>query len=372
MSVVINDDGIDIDGVRKVTFPTGVAVNMDDLSNVINYEKSNADNVLFEKTAPASLKILAGFKCKVGTASISLDNDVVLSLDTNLATGLTKTAGTDYYIYSEEAGTFFISDDKTLMGARLIGGFHYGLTAEAEAPTGMKTEDDMVAIRGINKYSLWDLKFKSVAGNDGMVLVGTKWYDIYLLNSEHITNGTSKAGAIIGAGTTDYGRAIPKIPLAYGGNGALTYGKLTWFQLCEIAKSHGKELIEYAEFPTIAYGVAEGKSSSTDGYETTAGAIEHYPELTSVFGIEQATGVQYVWGKDLSKREDGAGAWKDVLDGRGQIYSYGANNQVAVLLGGHRDDGVYAGSRASFWSYYVWYSFWSVGSRFACDHLKLV
>lgn len=69
-----------------------------------------------------------------------------------------------------------------------------------------------------------------------MVKVGNDWYDIYLLNSEHITNGTSKAGA------TTNGRAIPKIPLEYGGNGTLTYGKFTWFQACEIGKAHGKRL----------------------------------------------------------------------------------------------------------------------------------
>jgi hypothetical protein len=361
MSVKIDENGIKVDGVQKINF----------LDNYINFEKKNTDIVLFEKTSPSSFKVLSGLKLKVGTTDIVLDSDYVLSLDTNLDTG-SKVAGTDYYVYAKSDSTFYISLDKTITDDRLIGGFHYGLTAENESVTGNKTEADMVAIRGINAYSFWDLKFRAVAGNEGMVLVGSKWYDIYLLNSEHIDNGTSKAGATISAGTTDYGRAIPKIPLEYGGNNSLTYGKLTWFQLCEIAKSHGKELIGYDEFPTIAYGVYEGKSSSTDGYETVAGKIEHYPELTSKFGIEQASGVQYVWGKDLSKREDGAGAWKDVLDGRGQMYSYGTYSQVAVLLGGYRVYGVYAGSRTSNWSNSVWYSSWDVGSRFACDHLKLV
>ena len=205
-----------------------------------------------------------------------------------------------------------------------------------------------------------------------MVCIGKKWYDIYLLNSEHIANGTSKAGLLIAAGATTNGRAIPKIPLEYGGNGTLTYGKFTWFQACEIAKAHNKQLISYAEFPTIAYGVTEGVSSSTNGYETVAGKIEHYPHLTSKYGIEQAAGTEWIWGSDLA---NGYGttdfAWKDNTDGRGQIYST-SNSPTAVLLGGNRAGGVGAGSRASSWSYYVWFSNWVIGCRFACDHLELV
>jgi len=286
-----------------------------------------------------------------------------ITVDGTLMSLVTPTAGTDYY-FSKTA-------IQTVKDANTIGGFHYGLTAEAEAPTGNKTEADMVLIRGINAYSIWTKWFRPVCEPEGMVFIGSKWYDIYLLNSEHITNGTSKAGATIAAGATSYGRAIPKIPLAYGGNGTLTYGKLTWFQLCEIAKSHSKELIDYAEFPTIAYGVNEGKSSSTNGYETVAGKVEHYSNLTSKFGIEQASGVQWVWGKDLM---NGYGttafAWTDNADQRGRIYST-PNSPTAVLLGAHRSDGVNAGSRASNWGNYVWNSSWLIGSRFSCDHLEV-
>ena len=46
-------------------------------------------------------------------------------------------------------------------------------------------------------------------------------------------------------------------------------------------------------------------------------------------------------------------------------------NKIAVILGGNRDNGVNAGSRASAWHDYVWFSVWDVGCRFACDHLEL-
>lgn len=287
-----------------------------------------------------------------------------ISIDGTTLTVSGPVSGTDYY-FSKTAIT-------TVKNIDTIGGFHYSLTQTTEGATGNKTSADMTAIAGINAYSIWTNWFRPTCDPKGMVHIGGKWYDIYLLNSEHIINGTSKAGATIAAGATSYGRAIPKIPLEYGGNGSLNYGKLTWFQVCEIAKSHGKELISYAEFPTIAYGVNEAKSSSTNGYESVAGKVEHYSNLTSKFGIEQATGVQYIWGKDLMNGYGStAFALKSETDGRGQIYST-SNSPTAVILGGLRDDGVNAGSRCSNWNNYVWNSNWNIGCRFACEYFKII
>ncbi|MCT7633929.1 hypothetical protein N5U36_00585 [Aliarcobacter butzleri] len=326
---------------------------------------------LFVKVSPTSIKIPAGLKLTVGAESFKVATDYTLTLASNLLVPETKTAGTDYYVYAKANGTFYISSNKNITTDRLIGGFHYGLVGESEAATGNKTEADMVKIRGINAYSFWDLKYRPVANSEGMVCIGKKWYDIYLLNSEHITNGTSKAGATIAAGAITNGRAIPKIPLEYGGNGTLTYGKFTWFQACEIAKAHGKQLISYAEFPTIAYGVLEGVSSSTNAYEVVAGKIEHYPALTSKYGIEQATGVQWIWDSNLANYPmDTTWAWRDNTDSRGQIYST-EDSPTAVILGGDRISGVIAGSRASRWYNHVWDSYWYIGCRFACDHLEL-
>ena len=64
-------------------------------------------------------------------------------------------------------------------------------------------------------------------------------------------------------------------------------------------------------------------------------------------------------------------AWSAVTEGRGSIHAT-ANSPTAVILGGDRDGASYSGSRASNWSYYVWYSSWAIGVRFACDSLKLV
>ena len=130
-------------------------------------------------------------------------------------------------------------------------------------------------------------------------------------------------------------------------------------------------MISYAEFPTITYGVLEGASSQTNAYEVVAGKIEHYPNLTSKYGIEQATGVQWIWGSNLANYPtDTTWAWRDNTDSRGQIYST-ESSPTAVILGGLRDHGVNAGSRASSWNNYVWHSDWHIGCRFACDHLEL-
>ena len=291
---------------------------------------------------------------------------------TYLGTELTiasPVAGTDYYF--NESGIQTVKDASTL------GGFHYGLTPHAEAPTGNKTEADMVKIRGINAHSIWTKSFRPTCSPEGMVYINGRWYDIYLLNSEHIVNGTSKAGTTIAAGVADAnGRAIPKIPLAYGGDGTVNYGKFTWFQACEVVASHKKTLISYAEFPSIAYGVTEMKSSLTDAYETVSGKVEHYPNLTSKFGIEQATGVQWTWGKDVGGNRDEASVtwdWRENLtDNRGDIYALHDNHVTAVLLGANRDVGVRAGSRSSNWGNYVWYSDWFFGCRAACNHLELI
>ena len=335
-----------------------------------------ASGPLLIKVSPSSIKIPAGFKYTSGENSYKLDTDYTLTLASNLV-GSTKTAGTDYFVYAKSDGTFYISASDAITTDRLIGGFHYGLVGESEALTGNKTEAMMVEQRGIWSHSCWDLKFRPSSSVRGKNFAHGIWVDIYLADEDIAIRGYSSpwksAGvkAKIAAGTTDYGRAIPKIPLAFGGNGTLTYGKFTWFQAAEIAASLKCFLIDYEKFPSLAYGILENVSSSTNGYETTAGAIEHYPNLTSRY-MEQAAGVQWIWGSNLANYPtDTTWAWKANTDSRGQIYSTN-NSPTAVILGGARDDGVNAGSRASNWLSYVWVSHWSVGCRFACGHFELV
>ncbi|RXJ93331.1 hypothetical protein CRV00_11815 [Malaciobacter molluscorum] len=336
-----------------------------DIFKIDVYNKPNFDEVLFIKSTPSSLIIPKGFTVKVDNVIVEVSSNTTLDLDTNLDTG-SKIAGTDYVVYAKKDGTFYLSVNEKKTEDRLIGGFHYGLIGHTEIATGNKTEADMAQIRGINAYSFWDLKFRPVASPKGMVFIKDKWYDIYLCNSEHITNGTSKALTTIAGGTLTNGRKYPKMPLEFGGDNTLTYESFKWFHACEIAKANAKQLIDYAEFQTIAYGVQEGvDASAVDGDGAT---VEHYDYLTSKWGIEQASGTQWIWGNDLT---NGYGttsfSWKNNTENRGQIYAT-ANAPVAVIFGGDRANGMIAGSRASNWNNYVWNMYWNIGCRFSSEH----
>ena len=328
--------------------------------------KADWESPCFVKNSPTTASIKAGTKVVAGEKTIEFSTNTPIIMPA-------LTAGEDYSIWVHKDGTIEAVHDPyenpaDVADALKVGGFHFSLTPSGEAPTGNKTEADMEQIRGINAHSIWDLKWRWANGQPrGMLFYAGVWVDIYLLNAEHITYGTSRAGQWIAGGSASSGRQIPKIPLRYGGDGNTNYGKFTWFQAGEVARSHGKKLIPYQTFPSLAYGVSEGKSSSTDGYEVTAGAIEHYPHLLSACGMEQAAGVQRIWGADIIGPV-GTG-WQDLADGRGQIYGTSAA-PVGALLGGSRANGSSAGSRCSYWNYQVWYSSSSVGGRCAGDHLQ--
>jgi hypothetical protein len=370
--ISIDENGIKVNNVTKYSFT----------DSYVNFEKANSDKVAFEKTAPDTIKVLSGLRVRVGSNDIAIDSDVTLKLPDDLDEG-SKTAGLDYFIYVKNDGTFYLSADMEKVDDRLIGGFHYSLVPEDEATTGNKTEDDMVAIRGINKYSIWDLKFRPTSDPRGMVHILGRWYDIYLGDSNYgirkYSSPSVHTGANIAGGGTDYSRQYPKIPLEFGGDGDTDYGSYTWFQSCEVVGVAGKSLLKYEEFQKIAYGVVEGaRAHGTYDYDTDddEGKVTHYPEFVSKWGIEQASGNEWIWGADVggARDEDSTSwGWRDKTGGRGQIYALHDNHITAVIHGGQRDesDGV-PGSRCSSWDNYVWYSRWHRGSRGSCDHLKLV
>ena len=288
------------------------------------------------------------------------------------------TPGTDYAIYLCNDGTlradasFSAPTGFTAATSRKIGGFHYAPGSNALAQAGGD------AVAAINPYSLWDLKWRPACADPrGMTLVAdTFWCDIYLLGADHHVNGTSRHGVTI----ADSG-SPPKVPGAFGGNGSDTYAP-TQYACAEIMASHGKQLLSYGEFAAAAYGVTEvaqrGSDPVTTGLGTSnAGSSNADNKFTSKWGVIQAAGVQWVWGRDLSYRADGADAaaitafaWKAVTSGRGSVYAQGANGLVAALLGGDWHDGSYCGSRASYWGSTPWHSGTNIGARGRCDHLR--
>lgn len=247
-----------------------------------------------------------------------------------------KVAGTDYCVY-EQKGTYIISDNENIKNATKIGGFHYGLISEDFEAQNNIDEKHAFNIAGINAYSIWDDKHRPICDPKGMVHIkkANIWVDIYLCNSEFETKGTSKAFGAILAGDAGEGRKLPN------GNANFKYEDFE-----AVGKLFDKRMLTKDEFQIAMDGVKENVSAE----DLDNGTIKHIDFLTSKFGIEQATGVQWIWSADKYKDYD----------------------DRAVILGGDRDDGVNAGSRASSWNYYVWGADWCIGCRFACDHLKLV
>lgn len=345
------------------------------ISDTNGFIKPTGDSVLFTKASVSSITIPVGTKILAGanivqvltTAyTLSLNSVGVGALDTG-----TKAAGTDYYVYALEAGGFIVSANATnptgytTANSRKIGGFHYGVIPEAFTAINNITASDATKIAGINSYTFWDLKFMPVNGDPrGMFFANSKWYDLYLCNTDHHLYGTSAAGKTIAGGTILNGRTYPKIPLFYGGDGTVTYGTFTWFESAELGAAYGKEQLSYDEFVAVAYGVLEASSAST----ADTGVTQHLANYTSKFGMCMATGCQYIWSRNVFSDTSGTYVWQAITEGRGSVYSVGTNPKTA-LLGGNRDTVANSGSRASSWANHVWLTHWTLGARFACSHL---
>jgi hypothetical protein len=210
----------------------------------------------------------------------------------------------------------------------------------------------------INPYSFWDLKFRpSCTDPRGMTLVANNfWADIYILNTDSDANGTSKFGATIADGSSP-----PKRPLAFGGNGTVAYATLNWWEANEVLAAFGKRSASYQEYSALAFGTTEANSIGADQITTKLNAAH-----TSKWGVIQATGVMYIWGKDFGGGALGA-AWVANTGGRGSTYQL----PNAAIFGGLWNDGALAGSRFSFWNTSPTYSNGVVSARGVCDLLLL-
>jgi len=66
----------------------------------------------------------------------------------------------------------------------------------------------------------------------------------------------------------------------------------------------------------------------------------------------------------------GSGAWRDIAEGRGEIYTFN-DDLRAGDFGGTWDDGARAGSRSSAWLFSVSGSSLIISGRGVADHLIL-
>lgn len=303
---------------------------------------------ILTKTGAATLSLIAGVTVIVGGVARMYSTATAVSMPS-------MTAGADYFVHALSDGSFVATADiappsgYSVDTSRLIGGFHYGLGSS------------------IVPASIWDLGFRPACADPrGMVLLpgGGVWGDIYLLNTDPATNGTSKTARTIADGASP-----PKIPIAFGGNGSMAYTTFTWYEAAEVLRAFGKRLPNHAEYSAAAYGATEASSCGTDPVST--GRTSGY---TSAIGIEQASGCLWIWGRETSHFPSPSVSWAWLTgktNGRGSVYASNDPGLVAAVFGGDWGSGSSSGSRASDWLCAPWNSGASVGARGFCDHLNL-
>ncbi len=326
------------------------------------FSKADYSSVVFTRTGNAAISLKAG-------TEVSVAGIILRYLMATPVTMPALTAGTDYAVYVCSDGSlradvnFSAPTGYTTANSRRIGGFHYAAGGNATAQAGGDTTAQ------INPYSLWDIKWRPACPDPrGMTLVaGRFWADIYLTGTDVDANGSSRYGVTIADGSSP-----AKIPALFGGNGSTAYGSFTWWQAGEVLSAVGKELLSYGDFAAAAYGVSEGVSRGNDpvttGFATTnAGSSNADQKFTSKWGIIQAAGCIWVWGRDISGSA-GSNAWQDVTGGRGQLYG----TSIAAIFGGYWTGGAFCGSRASYWGHVPWVSYADIAARGRCDHLSHV
>ena len=340
----------------RTTLGLGNAATANLLGPNAYFAKSDPTKVAWTKTGNGTAKLNQLLHVEVNGLILIIAADTAITMPS-------LTAGTDYAIWCKTDGALEASSNHVTppsANARRIGGFHYAPGGNAGAQDGGDTTAQ------INAYSFWDLKWR-FAGPDprGMALVaGAFWADIYLLNTDPDTNGTSKYNVTIADGSSP-----PKIPTAFGGNGSTTYGTLTWFEAQEVLAAYGKRCPTQAEFMALAYGVTEKTSRGSDPGSTGLDQAR-----TSRWGIMQATGNLLVWGRELSgSGNSNAAGWAAFdTENRGDFYYPADFKLTAALLGGDWGNGENAGSRCALWHSAPSDSYGDIGVRGLGDHLQLV
>lgn len=339
------------------------------------FYKANPNLPAFVKTGGSTLSIRAQTRVEVAGAWLEFPHDTAVPLPALVA-------GTDYAIWCSPAGALQANADPfnapatpPVAGARRIGGFHFGLVAPGTTPAGgsfattgftntggsmIWTQAAVDRIAGINEFSIWDLAWRCKGQQRGMVLDPQTevWHAIYFCSVNHIVNGISRFNTDVASGTV-----LPRIPLAYGGDGTLNYGRLSQYECEEIAASFGLRLPNVDEFRSAMFGVTEAQSLG--GAAATIPLTARQPGYTSRLGIEQATGHLWVFARGNSAA--GGSAW---IAGPNRGDAFG--NPWVVLLGGDRGDAARSGSRASNSADVAWFSSWDFALRAAGDLLKHV
>lgn len=274
-------------------------------------------------------------------------NGVELSLNDE---GVVKKEGTDYLIWNDGNSFFLCAETEKISPTNqvfnkeaaitrgdIVGGFHYGQCGEDFKAINNIGKKHAKKLAGIKANTIWDQYHRPACDPKGMAYVKALdlWVDMYLVSDKYEEVGTSAAGYNILAGYEHYGRKLPKDKT-----------ECKWQDFKEIGDKFGKRMLTEKEFQVAMYGVKENHSAG----DLDNGITKHIPDFMSKYGIEQATGCQWIWSSE----------------------QYGDNIERKKIFGGGRDYTVESGSRSSAWINTVWNTHWHIGSRYACNPLHPV
>lgn len=353
---------------KKLITPDGdINGNIDARSSIIVatspafYERSSLPTPAQTKITIAPTWInINGTGC-VSAADCVLDLNSATAWDNGTYATAGNRAGKDFYIYaaktqSGSTPSFVLSANATCPtgyaagNVRQIGGFHCLCksvgTISGHALSGYVTGDILPA-------SVWDLKWRAISSNAGMVWCGTTWVDIYLAGWDG-----------------------SKLVSQYGAEIQDGYSTVPWHgeKFVEYFHKLGKRLIWRDEFVDFAKGSNEKTNiAGTSDPGTTGGHVDTAGRrMISNYGVEDCVGVQWQWCGDISMLPATAGASNRVANDTNyylENYAWDPGNRVGeatvdgdktkygntygvgpvrLLVGADWDDGSSCGSRSVF------------------------
>jgi len=266
--------------------------------------------------------------------------DIEINAESNLDTGTSLSAGTDYYVYvvdnADGMSSLVVSlnstypDGYTADNSRKIGGFHC-LCADVGTISGHYLSGYVAG--DILPQSVWCLNHRPESEPEGMVYdPGTgKWVDIYLASVQ-----SGELGSVNGATIADGASAEA----------------FHWYKFDQWLRRIKKRFPFQGEFVSMSLGSNQGTNiagdsdpGTTGGHSDTAGR-----RMISDIGCEDCCGALFQWGIEAAASGGGT-AWSDAYDSNDSDVA-GQHYEVPnrPRFGGSWDDGSWCGSRGSAWN----------------------
>ena len=312
--------------------------------------------------APDRYTVLTPPVVQIAVGSMSLTLPAQVALDLSVAATWDTTGGTDYTTAANRAGKDFYIYYCQLTGSpvpvikvsanattptgydastsRKVAGFHC-LCVNAGAIGGHTLTGYLAG--DILPQSVWGLNHRAESENEGMVYSNklSLWVDIYLFNGTG-TSTTSINGATIKDNTVRFN---------YTEYAALVKKRLLW----------DYELIVASEGCNIGTAISGAVDAvTTSGHTDSAGR-----RMLSNIGMEDCSGVMYLFICNVHANQDGSDAWswKTTSGSRGKSYTQGTSGYLSPLSTGNWAYGSGSGPVAMRLERQAWYQSTIAGSR---------